>query len=472
MLMLRLLYSVVFLCFTTVLLQAQQSSFIQIKKITVVGHKKTLERVILRELDFNVGDSIATNSLQTRFNRNNERLMNTTLYGKVEINVGHWNYDKNEVEIIVKVVESWYIFPFGWVSLADRNFNVWWQEKNRDLRRFNYQIGLNWNNVSGRADRLKASVEVGFGQKYELDYQIPGINKKRTIGFFFNTLYGKNKEIWYKTEDDKLQFYNDPSSFQIERFKISSGISFRPRLRATHRLQLSYFDNEISDYVAKEKNVDFFLNAKKHQQYFSLIYKFTEDNRDNKAYPIRGSFFTFEMEKNGLFSSTEDVQALYFTSLYAKYFKIYQEKINFETVIKARKEMTGQAQPYYNSRALGYREDYLRGFEYNVIDGVDYIYCKNSLRFKLIDIDVDFGDFLPDNIRYLPYKLWFTINNDFGYVKNTNASSDNVLPNRLLWGRGIGFNLLLYRTNYYQFEMSQNYFGKVGFFFHAKTTLE
>ena len=55
-----------------------------------------------------------------------------------------------------------------------------------------------------------------------------------------------NKEIWYATQEDQLLFYNDIANTQIRRFKLSGGISLRPRLLATHSLQLSYFDNEIS----------------------------------------------------------------------------------------------------------------------------------------------------------------------------------------------------------------------------------
>jgi hypothetical protein len=450
----------------------QQSQAVIVDKIVFEGLKKTGEKTALRELDFHVGDSIITTAMPTQFERNKDMLLNTELFASVSINVGKWDYEQRKVEIIIKVVENWYIFPFGWVSLADRNFNVWWKEKNRDLSRINYQIGINWRNVTGRLDRLKTSVEVGFGRKYEIDYHIPGINKKKTIGLFFNALYGNNKEVWYKTENDRLQFFNDEVNPQIKRFRIAGGFSFRPELRTIHNLQFSYFSNQVSAQVATLRNPDFFLNGREEQQYFSLVYKFSRDERRaNKHYPQKGYFLSINAQKDGVFSKNEDVNAFYITTLLAKYFKIYKEKIDFETILKVRKELTGNPQPYYNTRALGYREDYLRGFEYYVIDGANYGYWKNSIRFKLLDINIDLGDFLPANIRYIPYKIWFTINNDLGYVKNP-TSSNNALPNRLLWGRGVGFNVLAYRSNYYQLEFSQNDLGKFGFYFHSRVLLE
>lgn len=465
-----IIYLLVFFSINSIL--AQKKDYVIIDKITLKGHQKTKDKIILRELDFKVGDSLIRESMEERFKRNQEMLVNSSLFKNVTINIGNWDYEARKVEIVIKTDEAWYIYPFGWVSLADRNFNVWWTEKNHSLARLNYQVGLRWNNLTGHRDLIRVSTEFGFGRKYEVDYKIPGINKKRTIGFFLNTLYSKNKEIWYATQKDSLQIYRNDDNYQIHRFRLLGGYTFRPKLRTTHAIQFAFFKNEISAIVAREKNADFFLNGRTEQRYFSLNYKFTKDRRSNKFYPQRGSFFTLNIEKDGLFSKKEDVQALYATVLYAKFLPVFKDKIDYEAILKGRKEFTGKPQPYYNTRALGYLSDYLRGYEYYVIDGADYAYFKNSFRVKLLKKTIDFGEFVPPGLRYFPTNIWLSINNDFGYVRNKNKSADNQLPNQFLWGRGIGLNIKVFQFSYYQVEISQNHLNKIGFFIHAKLPLE
>ena len=46
-------------------------------------------------------------------------------------------------------------------------------------------------------------------------------------------------------------------------------------------------------------------------------------------------------------------------------------------------------QPYRFLRALGYQEDFIRGYELYVIDGTAYAYMKTGFRHLLFDIKFD-----------------------------------------------------------------------------------
>jgi outer membrane protein assembly factor BamA len=460
-------------CLFPSFVSAQTSDFILIEKITVIGRKKTKESVVFRELDFKVGDTLRSTIIQERFRQNKEMLMNTSLFRTAEINIGAWDYDSHKVEIIVTLNENWYIYPYAYATLGDRNFNVWWYEKKHDLRRLNYNFGLSWNNLRGHRDILKLNAELGLQRRIDIDYKIPGINRSRTLGFYFKGLYSQAKEVWYITKNDKIQFIQEGKDSGLKRINATVGLSYRPQLRYWHALQLSYYNNTISDKVAQTENLDFFLNAKHQQLFFSLSYKFTQDWRNNKFYPEKGHFLSLMLEKEGVFSKKESVQALYSTLLFAKFVPIINKKITYEAILKVRKELTGNRQPYYNSRALGYANDYLRGFEYYVADGTAYAYLKNSIRILLYDKEIKFKEaYIPTAFRSNPIKIWFTINNDLGYAQNKFNLPSNQLPNRLLWGRGIGLNIMTLQTTYFQLEISQNYFNKIGFFLHAKRALE
>lgn len=467
----KTLISSIFLFLVLLKSSAQQNNWVFIEKITLNGHNKTHDKIILRELDFQVGDTILASKIKNRFDKNREMLINSALFSKVEINIGKWDYDQNSIEIVINLQEAWYIFPFGWASLADRNFNVWWKEKNHSLRRINYQIGLRWNNLTGHRDLIRVSTAFGFDKRYEIDYKIPGINRRRTIGIYFNALQSKNKEVWYATHKDSLQFYRNESAPQIKRQRLTTGLTFRPKFRTTHALQLTFFNNEVNEVIAKDRNPEFFLGGATNQRYFSLFYKYTSDWRDNKFYPRRGHFWTISFQKDGLISKNESVQAFYLSTLYAQYLKIYGSKVNYEGIVKIRKELTNNPQPYFNIRALGYGYDYLRGYEYYVIDGANFIYAKNSIRFALLDKLIDLGSYVPPKFRHYPLKVWLTLNNDFGYVKNS-ANLNNRMPNRLLWGRGIGLNIKVFQMSYAQIELSQNHLKQTNIFLHTKLPLE
>lgn len=459
--------------FLSSLLSAQTSDFVTIEKITITGRKKTKESIILRELDFKIGDTLRNAMMKERFSQNKEMLMNTSLFRSAEINIGTWNYDTKKVEIIIKLDENWYIFPYAYATLGDRNFNVWWYEKKHDLKRLNYNFGFSWNNLTGYRDILRLNAELGFQRRVDIDYRIPGINRSRTMGLHIKGLYSQAKEVWYITENDKIQFIQEEKDSGLKRINAIVGLSYRPQLRYWHALQLGYYDNTISDNIAKTLNPDFFLKARNNQRFFNLSYKFTRDWRNNKFYPEKGHFLTFMLEKEGVFSKKEDVQSLYSTLLFAKFIPLRSNKLTYEGILKVRKELTGNRQPYYNTRALGYSNDYLRGFEYYVADGTAYAYLKNNIRILLYDKEIKLEEeYVPKAFRSNPIKIWFTINNDLGYAQNKFNSTTNQLPNRLLWGRGIGLNIMALQTTYFQLEISQNYFNKIGFFLHTKRALE
>ncbi|MFZ4542841.1 MAG: BamA/TamA family outer membrane protein [Saprospiraceae bacterium] len=472
MLRIAIFYCLLFFFLHSIVGQKPAAEFLKIDKITIKGYNKTKLKTIQRELDFKVGDSILIAALPQRFQRNTQMLINSTLFSSAEFSVGKVDSLNHSGEIVVELVERWYLNPFGWLSVADRNFNVWFFEKNRDLRRLNFQVGLNWNNFLGHRDLLRLSTDFGFGTKYEINYSIPGVNKRKTIGFYFNALYSSNKEVWYTTRRDSLQFYRDDEKPQIYRTRFKGGFTYRPWYRTTYSFHMSYFQNRVDDIISKDLNPDFFLNARSTQEYFSLNFRVLKDLRDSRYYPRKGSFFALNIQKDGVFSRKEDVQALFVVFQVAKYIELYKDRIDYEGVIKTRFELTQKAQPYFNNRALGYGNDYLRGYEYYVIDGPNFGFLKNSVRFDIWQKNIDFGDFVPASFRKLPTHIWLCLNSDFGWVQNARINTENTFPGRLLWGKGVGVNFLFYNANFIQFEISQNHLKKWGWYLHYVVPLD
>jgi hypothetical protein len=64
--------------------------------------------------------------------------------------------------------------------------------------------------------------------------------------------------------------------------------------------------------------------------------------------------------------------------------------------------------------------------------------------------------------------LYLGFHSDIGYVlePNNHETNGNQLPNRLLWGNGIGFDIVTYYDRVMRMEYSINHLGEHGFFLH------
>ncbi|MCR9286553.1 MAG: BamA/TamA family outer membrane protein [Bacteroidetes bacterium] len=438
--------------------------YVFIENIEVTGQKRTKPNIILRELDITVGDTISLSNLTERIEWNQQLLMNTGLFTKAKINFKNWEGGTNRVRLLIEVSENWFVYPVPIFELADRNFNVWWETYNHSLKRVNFGVRFYHINLTGRKDLMKLVAQYGFTQKYEIEYTLPFINKKQSLGLFTNFLYTRNKELGYTTLENKLQFFRDDEDVLLKRFRGGLGIIHRPDLFFSQSLVLNYHQNELHESVPLELNDDFFLDGLK-QRYFSLIYETSLDRRNIRAYPTKGYFLSFLAQKDG-FGFFDNLNAFYLTGYAEKYF-LLNEKWNLRQTAKGRIALVREKQPYNNSVALGYELDYIRGYEFYVIDGLDYAYSKTSLRFRLASWKYDFGKYMPIKaFKVMPIKLYLAVNNDFGFVNNPFYGENNSLSNELLWGYGVGLDLVIYNDKVFQFEYSANRLGEHGFFLH------
>jgi outer membrane protein assembly factor BamA len=457
--------------FVSRLLHAQTDStkatYIYIETITVEGNKKTKTPFILRELAFKIGDSIALADVGTTLEVNRLRLMNRGIYISAKLNVKTWNAN-NRVSIHIVVKESWYIWPIPVFELADRNYNVWWKEQNHSLKRTLYGIDLQHNNLTGRGDRAKMGIYLGYARKFDIDYKILGIDKKQKFGLGFNLLYRIQKEIGYTTENNKLIFKFDPDEYLLRRFRAIVSITYRPRLFTLQTLGIERYQTKISSGVANILNPNFFLDSKDFQKHWSLAYKIEHDRRDIRPYPLHGWFGSLEFRQNGLLND-DNLRFFSAKGRLEKYVS-FSSKISLETIFSGRYTVSKGTIPYFNNQALGYERDFVRGFEYYVVDGKDFAYTKSSLHLQVLKRNFSLKYMPLKSFQNIPLTVFFSINNDLGYVNEPTYIATNFLNNRLLWGTGIGLNFVAYYSRVFILEWSRNDLGEKGLFFKMKIT--
>jgi outer membrane protein assembly factor BamA len=437
-----------------------------VRNVSVEGNSKTKTSIITRELTLKIGDTIPLSNLSAKLEENRLRLMNTNLFNSVQINVKNWTSD-DSCTVAIKVVENWYFYPTPIFELADRNWNVWWNEMNRSLKRTNYGMRLTHTNIMGRRDPLSALVQFGYTPKFNLSYNRPFVNKKQTIGVFGSVYYAVNRELGFATEGDKQTFYNSlDKRVMLRRFSTTFGMTHTPKLLSNHSAYVNYQNYSIDTAISQRLNPNYYNDGARQQRYFSLAYSYNHDNRDIRPYPKHGHNINFDILKSGL-TPWDNVNTLDISLRFAKYTPL-SKWLTWETILKGKTAVFRQNRPYNLQRALGFGSDFIRGYEYYIVDGYDYAFAKNSLRFEIINREYDLSPFLIwdklKGFRSFPVKASFTTNFDAGYVNAPQYFYKNRFPNRLLYGGGVGLDLVIYYSIVFRMEYSWNHLGERGFY--------
>lgn len=445
------------------LLATAQERMVKVKNIQLQGLKKCKEGIVLRELDFAIGDSISMQDINERFARNEQYLLNSRLFLSAKLNIGEWT--NGEAIITIDLKENWYIYAFPYVEYADRNFNVWWVEHGGALNRLNIGGRLYHENLTGNADKLNFVVQFGYAQLYGIKYQLPYINKQKTWGMEVSGLHRRQRETGYDSVRDTLRFFRDDDNYTHNYTQIGVAALYRPGLFSKQIFKLEYTRNEIADTIAA-LNPDFLLSGKTQQNYLSLSYEYQLDRRDIRAYPLNGWLLEGWVQKDGL-GVFNEVNHLFADVSYS-YYTPLNKKISLENIIRGRKVFFTNKLPYYElRRAIGYQENYLRGYEYYVIDGQDFMYLKNSLRYLIIDRDLNWGKAMPlKAMRTMPLKIYGKIHTDVGYVQDRFENSTSALANDWLVGWGVGVDFVVYHNFVVQFEYSFNHLLEKGLYLH------
>jgi outer membrane protein assembly factor BamA len=429
--------------------------------VIVEGNHRTRGSIILREMAIKSGDTIAAPQLAEKIEIDRRKVVNTNLFITVQI-LTKPNEDSLRTDLKIVVKERWYLIVFPVFDLADRNFNEWWYDRNRDLRRTTYGVYMSYGNVTGRNDKLRFLAEFGFIPKFDLSYSLPYIDKAQKTGITVGGSYSLNKSMAFRTWKDKLDFINS-ESINRERFYTFVNITRRNKYYTFHSLDLRFSHANISDTIAA-LNPNYLLNSRTKQNFFQLTYSFTYDKRDNAQYALRGAAAGIQVSKLGLLPS-DDINQLYLYGSYRKYLPIskrWYANTGFRFRISAPKR-----QPYLQTVGLGYRNDLVRGYELYVIDGQDYALIKNEVKYKLFSFQKQLGWIPVRQFNTIPLAAYLNTFADAGYVQNKYSEFSNTgLGNKMLFGAGAGLDVVTFYNIVARMNLTYNAKGERRFFFN------
>jgi len=430
---------------------AQQADFVVLRKVFLYGNKRTKDRIILREMDLQVGDTIFLANADTTLKTNRNRVYNTRLFNEVTLTLlpdsGHYN------SLLVEVTERWYIFPIPIFELADRSFNEWWYNQNRKLNRINYGVRFSDKNFRGRKEELRLIVQGGFTNKLGVGYTVPYLNRKQTWGLDIDVNYDQNKQISYRTLENKQQFLKNDD---LLRERIRAGITFflRKSFFGTHSFNLKFNSMSVADTIVK-LNPNFAQSGQNKQRYLQLAYEFTFDKRDVRAYAHKGYYINFSYEQRG-FTRWDDVNLSVFELSLSQY-KPLGRNFFFASLSKG-KAFLPERIPYFNIRALGYDQDYVRGYDLYVVDAQSFVLQRLTFRKKLYERELHIHSYLPaKQFSKIPLAIYLNAYYDLGYAYSPTVFQGNqYLSNELLRGGGVGVDVVTYYDTVIRFEYSVN----------------
>jgi hypothetical protein len=205
-----------------------------------------------------------------------------------------------------------------------------------------------------------------------------------------------------------------------------------------------------------------FIKGRKKLSFPELRYRYKFNNCDDRNYPIDGWEIECLMQHKGL-GLVKDFNQWQIYSHLAYYQPIYK---TLSAAFHFRGRLFGpDNQPYFNYRALGYDNDYVRGYEYYIIDGSHYGIVRTDLRQKIFQYTFQ-QNILP-LLRVLPCSIYLKAFGDIGYARSNNFGN-SYLNNKFLHGQGFGLDIVFSYYLKVRLEYSFNRLNENGLFLHLR----
>ncbi len=451
-------YWAIIFCLISIATFAQNDDKIIVENITISGNNRTKERIIRRELAIQIGDTILKSELNNKLEIDRRKVSNTNLFLTVEFKTTIDSTKKQiqNIDIQIVVKERWYLLAYPTLGLADRNFNEWWYDRGRDFGRLIYGVDATHYNLTGNNDRLRIRANFGFIPRTDIYYSTPYIDKAQKIGMTVGFSRIVNRTLAYRTNNDKLQFFNSEIRTR-ERLVPFLSVSRRQKFYGYHALDLRYSFMNVADTIVR-LNDNYLSKNQLNQNYGQLTYTYLYDNRDNVQYALKGKVWAVQLSRSGLWGS--DNVNLWETNLDWLQFIPISKKLFFSYIIEIKATLPTD-QPFTQTRGLGYGSDLVRGYELYVIDGQHYGYLKTNLRYKLFDKIFHLKFLKISQFNTIPIAIYPTIYADIGYVVNNYANlNDSKLANRSLVGVGLGLDVVTWYNVVARLNYSGNQMGE------------
>lgn len=244
-----------------------------VHSIRVTGNESTKDYIILREMSTGIGDTLDLTKLE--YDKN--RIYSLGLFNRVDID---YAAQGSEAELIVRVHERWYIYPFPVLGF-----------KYRDIKKFYYGAGVAHFNFRGRNERLIGEFALGYDRWVQFSYQNPKLTSDDDIFFRISGLWSRVQNL-----------NPDRGTYQQETMGGTLTMGKRFGLYNLLTGSVSYESWKVPD-----TGIGRTISPDGVDQFPSVGISYTFDTRDVREYPTDGVLVTMQATKNGFGSSSVNI---------------------------------------------------------------------------------------------------------------------------------------------------------------------
>ncbi len=276
--------------------------------------------------------------------------------------------------------------------------------------------------------------------------------------------FQQDYQVNYATQDGKRLFYTASSGKARNEFSTAARLQYRKLNNVRHYATVKYYGVKLTDSLAGFTS-DYLFEKNSQAKWIGLSYQYVYDERDYVAYPLKGSLLNLSISKPDIALGKTAKSDLIETFAQVKKYVPLSQKW-YVAASATAKYTWFKKMPYYLQSGLGY-SDFVRGYEYYVVDAQSYFIVKSSIKWRWCK-PREF--YLFDNgyerFSRVSFSGYINLNADVGYASDRLYAAQNPLANTLLLGGGIGVDLISFYDIVIRGEYSFNRMGESGFFLH------
>jgi outer membrane protein assembly factor BamA len=437
--------------------QPADSTSVFIKQVHINEGLNTKYKVIRREISVAEQGLYNKEILIVECEESARRLRNLGQFGLVRYNIEF--LVKDTVIVHFEIKERG---PFGGTlnaALADRNFNVWIRDYDAKLSRVNFSASGSHDNLFGLRKRLRVTTTIGFNTAASVDIFSPSVAKYLNFGYHCNASWGMYKEYYTQIKNGRQVFTRHNNAVVQQQLSGTVEVFVRP--------QYSYFLIGGLDYAAisvddtlLEINDGLLGNKRSRLSYIEPHLAYRYSKVDVEAYPQQGERIRIRAG-----SKINNGNSLHnYIQLYASKFWRLTPRWLLSTWAQA-KASTNPSRAFIFQNAFGFRTDYVRGYEYYVVNGEHALLSRFDLKYKIVRKNFDYK-FWRWNLGY----TWGIYPKVFADIGRAYAApyqlAQNPLANTRLSTVGVGLDAILEGSTSVRIEYALNHLNQKGLFLH------
>lgn len=391
-----------------------------VDSIAIAGNETTESFVILRELNFEIGDTL------TRVNAiyNRERIYSLGIFNHVYFKPDI--IDSTNI-LTIQVDESWYIYPIPFI-----------EAKESDLKKLSYGVYLRLKNFRGRNEDLTAIIALGYDPTYLLSYYNPNLEYRNNI--FFRTTFSYSDVTNKSLTAEELFGSNFSQKFVSLTFLVGKRLDLFNRVYAL--VGFNYIETPfyLPGINASNNRID---------NLAEIGVGYEHDTRDLAQFPKNGIFSSISYNFRGL--GLDGISYGIGRIDFREYRKIFQKLIS-KWRFSSRLAF-GDKVPYYDYSIIGIDEK-VRGHLAQKIEGREYYFGSVELFYPIIEelnIDLTFIPIIPDQL--LTYRVGF-YSQIFAETALARFADQPFALTRFNSGYGLGLTLLVLPYQVFRIEVA------------------